>query len=397
MRVIIYTGKGGVGKTSVSAATARRLAKKGYRTLVMSTDSAHSLGDSLGIELPTSVKNIEKNLDALEIDIIYEMRTKWDAISRYISAFMLSQGLNDISAEEMAIIPGMEMVAALFYINKFEEDGLYDVVVMDTAPTGETIRLLSFPDVSNWYLDRMFGLLKKFLAVARVTVAKIMDFPLPSKDVMNSLADIKDKMTSVKRILEDPKRTSIRLVLNPERMVINETMRAYTYISLYNMNVECLVINKIYPKEGMESGYFKNRLAEQEKYMEEIDHAFQPMKMMRAYQMPTELRGPDSLDHLADMIFGDSDPSELYATESPIRFEYKDGFDLLILKMPFVTRDKIDLFRGENDNLIIEVGSHKRTVTLPLTLKDADVIGAELKNGELTVKLKRQEADTADR
>lgn len=397
MRVIIYTGKGGVGKTSVSAATARRLAKMGYRTLVMSTDSAHSMGDSLGIELPPDVMNIEENLDALEIDIIHEMRTKWSAISRYISAFMLSQGLNEISAEEMAIVPGMEMVAALFYLNQFEEEGIYDVVVMDTAPTGETIRLLSFPDVSNWYVDRIFGLMKKFIAVARVTVAKVMDFPLPDKEVMNSMSEIKQKMTSVKKILENPKQTSVRLVLNPERMVINETMRAYTYLSLYNFNVECQVINKIYPKEGMESGYFHERLGEQEKYMKEIDHAFQPMKMMHAYLMPTELRGPEKLDALAEMIFGDSDPSLFYAEESPIRFEFKDGFDHLILKMPFVTRDKIDLFRGENDNLIIEVGSHKRTVTLPMTLKDAEVLGAELKNGELIVKLKRQEADTSRR
>ncbi|MDN5358126.1 MAG: arsenite/tail-anchored protein-transporting ATPase [Candidatus Methanomethylophilaceae archaeon] len=397
MRIIMYTGKGGVGKTSVSAATARRLAQKGYRTIIMSTDSAHSLGDSLGVELPPYVLNIEKNLDALEVDIIHEMNIKWSEISNYISAFMLSQGLDDITAEEMAVIPGMEMVAALFYVLQFKEEDSYDVVIMDTAPTGETLRLLSFPDISNWYIERMYLLLKRVVSIARVTVSRVIDFPLPSKEVMDSIEDIKVRMSKVKHLLEDPKVTTIRLVLNPERMVINETMRAYAYICLYNKTVECLIVNKVYPKEGMEDGYFKDRLAEQEKYMEEIHHAFDPLKMMYAYQMPTELRGPAGLDHMADMIFGDSDPSEIYAAESPMRFETADGMDHLIIKMPFVKKDKVELFKGRGDSLIIHVGSQKRTITLPLTLKNAEVAGAELKGGELTVKLKRQNADNGAR
>ena len=397
MRIIIYTGKGGVGKTSVSAATARRLAQKGYRTVIMSTDSAHSLGDSLGVELPPYIRNIEKNLDALEVDIIHEMSTKWSDISDYISAFMLSQGMGDITAEEMAIIPGMEMVAALFYVLQFKEEDSYDVVIIDTAPTGETLRLLSFPDISNWYIDRMYSMLKRVVSIARVTVSKVIDLPLPNKEVMDSIEDIKNRMSKVKYLLEDPKVTTIRLVLNPERMVINETMRAYTYICLYNKTVECLIVNKVYPEEGLQEGYFKERLAEQEMYMEEIHHAFDPLKMMFAYQMPTELRGPSGLDHMADMVFGDSDPSEIYATESPMRFETSGGTDNLIIKMPFVKKDKVELFKGDGDSLIIHVGSQKRTITLPLTLKNAEVVGAELKGGELTVKLKRQNADSKGR
>ncbi|HKM13344.1 MAG TPA: ArsA family ATPase [Candidatus Methanomethylophilaceae archaeon] len=397
MRLIIYTGKGGVGKTSVSAATARRLAQQGYRTLLMSTDSAHSLGDSLGVELPSHVYNLEKNLDILEIDIIYEMQFRWADISDYVTTFLTSQGLEDLSAEEMAIIPGMEMIAALFYILQFKEDGDYDVIIMDTAPTGETLKLLSFPDISNWYIDRFYTLFKRLMAIARVTVSKVMDLPLPNKKVLNSIEEIKDKMSDVKAILEDPKMTTIRLVLNPERMVINETMRTYTYTCLYNKTVECLIVNRIYPKEGMENGYFKDRLDEQDKYMKEIDDAFHPLKIMHAYQMPTELRGAESLDHMADMIFGTSDPSEVYATESPMRFESKDGFDLLIMKMPFVKKDKVEMFKGEKDTLIIHVGSHKKTVALPLTLRDSEVVSAELKNEELTVKLKRKNVDIKSR
>lgn len=397
MRLIIYTGKGGVGKTSVSTATARRLAQQGYRTLIMSTDSAHSLGDSLGVELPSQIYNIGKNLDVLEIDIIYEMETRWSEISDYVTTFLTSQGLEDISAEEMAIIPGMEMIAALFYIIQFKEEGEYDVIVMDTAPTGETLRLLSFPDISNWYIDRFYSMFKRLISIARSTVSKVIDLPLPNKKVLQKIEEIKDKMSSVKGILEDPETTTIRLVLNPERMVINETMRTYTYTCLYNKTVECLIVNKIYPKEGMGDGYFKNRLEEQDRYMEEINHAFSPLKILYAYQMPTELRGPEGLDHMADMLFGTSDPSEIYATESPMRFESKGGFDLLIMKMPFVEKDMVELFKGEKDTLIIHVGSHKKTVALPLTLRNAEVIGAELKQGELTVKLKRKNTDNRSR
>jgi len=398
MRLIIYTGKGGVGKTSVSAATARLLAKKGYRTIIMSTDSAHSLSDSLGITLPNDIQNVEENLDALEIDIIHEMRTRWADISRYISDLMISQGMGEITAEEMAIIPGMEMVAALFYVLSFEEEDRYDVVVMDTPPTGETLRLLSFPDMSNWYIDKVYALMKRFIGLARVTVGKFMDFPLPDKAVMNSIEEMKNRMNKVKAVLENPQKTTVRLVLNPERMVISETMRAYTYICLYNKNVECLIVNKIYPKEDLsDSDFFREKLKEQDKHLRQIDDAFSELKIMNAYQMSTELVGPEKLDLMAEMIFGDSDPIEVYANESPMRFLTVDDIDEMRLKMPFVKKSSIELFKGESGTLVVHVGSQKRTVSLPATLMDAEVLGAELSDEELIVKLKRQNANTKDR
>ena len=256
MRLIIYTGKGGVGKTSTSAATAYRLSKLGYRTILMSSDSAHSLGDSLGMKLGTEIQNVAENFDAFEIDIIHEMKTRWSEIQEYVSAFMLSQGMGDISAEEMAIFPGMEMIAALFYLNTFKKSGEYDVVILDTAPTGETLRLLSFPDVSNWYMDRLFSVLRKLIGVARLTVGKLIDMPLPSKEVLDSLEVIKRNMGEVKEILEDSENTTVRLVLNPERMIIKETMRAYTYLCLYNKNVEAIVVNRVIPAEAAAGGGF---------------------------------------------------------------------------------------------------------------------------------------------
>jgi len=389
MRLIIYTGKGGVGKTSTSAATAYRLSKLGYRTILMSTDSAHSLGDSLDMSFGPEITNVAENLDVLEIDIIHEMKTKWSDIQQYISAFMISQGMGEISAEEMAIMPGMEMIAALFYVNQFSEQGKYDVIVMDTAPTGETLRLLSFPDVTNWYLDRGFSMIKKLLGIARVTVGKIMDMPLPSKEVMDSVSDIKDNMERVKTILEDPQVTTVRLVLNPEQMVIKETMRAYTYLCLYNKNVEALVINRILPEAAGDGGFFKDKLKEQEANMELIHHAFDPMVIKTCEMMPTELRGLEKLDAMADMVYGSEDPTTVYSSQSPMSFEGDGGRYRLMLSMPFVESKDVELFRIDASTLMVHVGSQKRNILLPDVLREAELSGADFKDNKLIIRFKR--------
>ena len=390
MRLIIYTGKGGVGKTSASAATAYRLSKLGYRTMLVSADSAHSLGDSLGVDLGKSITKVADRFYALEIDIVHEMYSRWNEIQQYVSAFMLSQGMGDISAEEMAIFPGMEMISALFYLNTFNKSGEYDVVVLDTAPTGETLRLLSFPDVSNWYLDRMFSMVKRMIGLARVTVGRVMDMPLPSKEVLESLEEIKRNMKDVKSILEDSERTTVRLVLNPEHMVIKETMRAYTYLCLYNKNVEALLVNKMIPPEAGDDGFLSDKLKEQESYMEEIHTVFDPLAMKRCYMMRTELRGLEKLDRMAEMIFGDEDPSTVYASESPMSFKTVDGVDELVMKMPFVDKSDIDLFRIDSSAIMVQVGSQKRSIQLPDVLARAEVAGATFRDGNLVIKFKRR-------
>jgi len=390
MRLIIYTGKGGVGKTSTSAATAYKLSELGYRTLLMSTDSAHSLGDSLDMELPTTVTNVKENLDVLEVDIIHEMKFRWSEIQDYISAFMLSQGMGEISAEEMAILPGMEMIAALFYVNQFNKDDLYDVIVMDTAPTGETLRLMSFPDITNWYLEKGFNTLKRIMNLARATVGKLMDMPLPSNEVLESINEIKRNMEQVKEILEDPKKTTVRLVLNPERMVIKETMRAYTYLSLYNKNVDMLVVNRVIPESAGESHFFTEKLKEQEGYMEMIHNSFDPMEIKMCGMMSTELRGHDKLVAMADAIYGDQDPTMLYASSSPMSFVTEDGIDYLNLKMPFVDGGAVELFRINSNTLMIHVGSQKCNIQLPDSLIGAYIVGADFKDSKLIVKFKRE-------
>ena len=389
MRLIIYTGKGGVGKTSTSAATAYRLSKLGYRTLLMSTDSAHSLGDSLGISLGNEIKTISKNFDAFEIDIIHEMKTKWSDIQAYVTDFMISQGMGSITAEEMAIFPGMEMISALFYVNQFNENNSYDVIVMDTAPTGETLRLLSLPEAANWYVMRFYGTFKKLVALARATVGKMSNIPLPSSEVMNTIDILKDTMQSVSEILDDPERTTVRLVLNPEQMVIKETMRAYTYLSLYNRNVEMLVVNKVYTEEMLNAEPFKQKAEEQANHLQEIHSAFDPMEIKLCHMRNIELRGLDMLEAMADEIYGDEDPTKTYSSESPMSFRTDGDIDLLVMKMPFVDAADVELVRVDSSSLMVHVGSQKRNIHLPDSLVTAEILGADFIDNELIIRFKR--------
>ena len=390
MRLIIYTGKGGVGKTSTSAATAYRLSKLGYRTLLMSTDSEHSLGDSLGVDLGNEIKTVSKNFDAFEIDIIHEMKTKWTDIQRYVEDFMVSQGMGNITAEEMAIFPGMEMISALFYVNQFNEGGNYDVIVMDTAPTGETLRLLSLPEAANWYVMKFYGPLKKLMALARATLGRVSNIPLPNAEVMDSIDVLKDTMMNVSQILDDPTRTSVRLVLNPEQMVIKETMRAYTYLSLYNRNVEMLVVNKVYTDEMLSAEPFRMKAEEQKLHMEQIHSAFDPMEIKICPMRNTELRGLEMLDVMADDVFGDEDPAKTYSTESPMSFRTEGDIDLLVMKMPFVEVADVELFRVDAISLMVHVGSQKRNIHLPDSLISAKILGADFIDNELIIRFKRE-------
>lgn len=385
-RVIIYTGKGGVGKTSVSAATALRCAKLGYRTIAMSTDSAHSLADSLDVPLTGEIKKVSKNLDAIEVDVIHEMETRWQEIGKYLSDFMVSQGLDPISSKEMTVWPGMELMSALFYIEEFKKAGEYDVVVMDTAPTAETLRLLSFPDTADWYFDKMYKIFKNTVRLARATVGKVMSMPMPTDAFLNDLDLLKDRMKTVRQILLDSETTSVRLVLNPEKMVINETKRAYTYLSLYNLTVECIVVNRLLPEDAR-GHYPEVKYEEQSKYMQMIEESFSPLKMLKSYQSSTEVVGKKSLEVLAEQLFGDTDPSQVYTTEKSMEIYSKDGVDQLSLKLPFSSKDQVELYKS-NDVLIVTVGWYKRSVALPYSLVKKEVRKAEFKDGRLVISFK---------
>jgi arsenite-transporting ATPase len=394
LRVIIYTGKGGVGKTSVSAATALKAAKMGYRTIAVSTDAAHSLADSLDIPLSGEIKNIAPNLDAIEIDVLYEMEHRWKELEKYFSDFMISQGLDPVSAKEMAIWPGMELMSALFYIEEFYKEGKYDVVVMDTAPTADTLRLLSFPEVSDWYFEKLYKMARNTIKLARATVGRFMNAPLPSEAVLDDIDVIRDRMKTVRKILQNPEITTIRLVVNPEKMVINETKRAYTYLSLYNLTVECLVVNRLLPEENR-NRYPKEKWAEQEKYMEMIKEAFDPLTMLKAYLFTTEVVGGNSLEMLGDMIFGKEDPTQIYTREKAMMIYHENGKDILSLKLPFSEKGEVELYKS-NDVLIVKVGWYKRSVSLPYSLVKKETTKAEFKDGRLLIHFEEGDKDAKE-
>ncbi|MEM2839644.1 MAG: ArsA family ATPase [Thermoplasmata archaeon] len=400
IRVIIYTGKGGVGKTSVAAATALRAAKMGHKTVVMSTDSAHSLSDSLGIPLSGEIKTIQKNLDAIEIEVQYEIESKWAEIHNYIADFLESQGIEPVTAKELAVLPGMEFMSALFYIEQFYKEEKYDTIIVDTAPTADTIRLLSYPDVIDWYFDKLFGILKNLMKVARATVGHVMRTPLPTDKVLEDVQWMKTRLETVKNIMTDPEQTSVRLVLNPEKMVITETMRAYTYLSLYGYTVECIIVNRVFP-ESSGKGYFKEKLEEQKRYMKEIDEAFSPLKMMTAQILSKEIVGRESLNLLADMIFGDEDPTQVYSREKPMKMFDEDGARVLALKIPFTVDKTVELY-NRKDLLIVSIGSYKRSITLPYTYASLAVRNAKMDDGWLKIyfeeeKEHEQESDRKER
>ncbi|MBI0583116.1 MAG: ArsA family ATPase [Methanomassiliicoccus sp.] len=382
MRIIIYTGKGGVGKTSVAAATALRAARMGYRTLLMSTDAAHSVSDSLEMTLSGTITKVEDNLDAIEVDMLHELETRWKEIQKFISDFLMSQGMDGITSKEMAVLPGMELMSALFYVEDFHKRNSYDVIIMDTAPTGETLRLLSFPEVSEWYTDRLYGMVKNMLRVARFTVGKMMTMPLPSEELMKDIEILGGRMQEVQKILTDPQITSVRLVVNPEKMVINETKRAFTYMCLYNLTVDCLVVNRLIP-EGS-NGFFKDKLEEQHKYMDIINDSFNPLKILKAYQLPLELVGLPSLEKLGDMVFGDIDPTTHFSVDKPMDIYSRDGMDIISLKLPFAMKEAVNLYMA-GDNLLVEVGQYRRSIALPTTFTRKEPSKAEFKEGRLLI------------
>ena len=384
MRVIIYTGKGGVGKTSVAAATALKCAAKGYRTVVISTDAAHSLSDSLEFQLSGEVQNIAKNLDGIEVDIQYELEHRWKEIQSYLSDFLASQGMDGVSAKEMAVFPGMELMSALFYVEEFHKDKAYDVVIMDTAPTADTMRLLAFPDTASWYFDRLFHMVRNVIRIARVTVGKIISTPLPTDKFLSDLESLRGRLKYVRDLLTDPEITSIRLVVNPERMVITETQRAYTYLCLYGYTVESLVINRILPEEVSDT-YFRDKLEEQRKHLKTIDEAFSPLKTLKATLMPREVVGRVALEKLGDQLFGASDPAEIYSKESPMKMYDEEGASVLAIKMPFPLDQKVELYMRKDD-LVLQLGAFKKSIALPYALANKKILGADLESGWLKIR-----------
>jgi len=383
MRVILFTGKGGVGKTSLAAATAVRAADMGKRTLVLSTDIAHSLADSLDVELANEPRQVVPNLWGQETEIYKTLETYWGVIQRYIAALMSWRGMNGIVADEVAILPGMEELANLLYIERYRREGTYDVVIVDSAPTGETLRLLSFPDMLHWWMNRLFPLQRKVAAVMRPVVGAISDIPLPSNTVLDAVAELYAELEDVHKLLLDAEQTSIRLVVNPEKMVIKEAQRTLTYLNLFGYSTDSVIVNRILPQTVSDS-YFAGWKESQRKYIEYIDEAFSPLPILNMPLLDQEVVGVEMLRRMAAAVYGEDDPTQFYYKGQIQTIDkVEDGY-VLNLKLPFASKEQVSLIHSR-DELNVKVGSYRRNVTLPHVLINLKVAEAKLDDHVLRI------------
>lgn len=379
-RVILFTGKGGVGKTTIAAATAIKTAKLGYKTLILSADPAHSLSDSFQVKINPYPTKITQNLEAIEIDVEYEIETRWDAIINYLKVFFSSQGVDEVVAEELAILPGFSELVSLLHILDHYQSGKYDAVILDCAPTGETLRLLSFPEVARWYMEKFFRIERKILKVVKPIAKSFVDTPLPSDDVLDAVEDLYIKIAKLKEILEGDE-TTIRLVMNPEKMVMRESERAFTYLNLFGYQVDCLIVNKVFPQD---SGKFLSRWVEiQQDYLSEIRERF-PLPVFVVPFKETEIVG-EKLYELAEEIYNGEDPTKVFYREKPIKISKENDETVISIKVPFISKEDLKILK-KGGELIIIAKQWKRIIFLPQSIAAKEPLGAKYINGELKIR-----------
>jgi len=384
-RTILYTGKGGVGKTSVAAATARQCAATGLRTLILSTDPAHSLSDSLEAELGTTPVAVGDGLWGQEVQAQEEMERNWSAVSEWAGELLVEHGVNRITAEELTVPPGMDELFSLLQIKRHHEAGEWDVIVVDCAPTGETLRLLSFPDVARWWLDKVFPHERQLLAAARPIARTMLDVSLPSEAVFADVQRLLDNLIAMNLILRDRDHATIRLVMNPDKMVIGEAMRTFTYLNLYGYLTDAVIVNRIFPA-AVEGTYFGAWRERQQEHLELVESAFAPVPVLRAPYFETEVAGPAMLDRLGDAVFGDRGAHDVLHTRLTHELEVTEDEALLRLELPFAQRGDISL-KKIGLELVVKVGGQKRTIMLPPALAGHRPTGARFADGALQVTL----------
>ena len=382
-RIILYSGKGGVGKTSLSAATAVRAAALGRRTLVVSTDSAHSLADALATPVEGEPTPILPRLDALEIDVNRELASHWGIIQEWLTRFMSFQGVDEAVAEEMAILPGMEELFSLLKVRSFAEKNAYDLIVIDCAPTGETVRMLGVPEILGFYFKRIFPFQKTVLKGVRPVAKRMTDMPLPSDDVLGAVQAIYKELEGLTPLLQDPARSSIRIVLNPERMVINESQRLYTYLNLFGFPVDAVVANRVLPPEAR-SKYFDNWFTLQAAHLAEARRDFEPLPFFEARLFDREMVGLPLLEEFGRSVFGDSDPTAVLFKEKTMEVKKEKGGYALYLRLPFAEKERIQVF-AQGEDLVVQVDNQRRHILLPRTLVARRVLGAAFSDERLRV------------
>ena len=394
-RTILYTGKGGVGKTSVAAATARRCAAAGMRTVVLSTDPAHSLSDSFETELGSAPTKIGKKLWGQEVQAQEEMERHWEAVQDWMGEMLAERGVDRITAEELTVPPGMDELFSLLQIKAHHESDEFDAVIVDCAPTGETLRLLSFPDVCGWWLEKVFPIERKMMAAARPFARAMLDIQLPNERVFDDVEKLVENLVAMNGILRDRSTTSVRLVMNPDRMVIKESMRTFTYLNLYGYLTDAVVVNRVFPEE-VEGGYFHTWRGVQQEQMELVRSAFTPVPILVAPYFQEEVVGAKMLDRLGTEVFGDDDAGSILYEDLSQELVSHNGTATLRLPIPFVEKADIGL-KKIGLEVVVRVGGQKRTIILPPSLAAYKPRSAQFEDGALSVRFERaDDGSTAD-
>lgn len=397
MRILLFSGKGGVGKTSLAAATGVRLAQRGYRTLVMSVDPAHSLADSF--DLSTDLFHgatdrpfaISERLAIQEVNIQKEIKRHWAEIASYIVSVLRTTGLSGVEAEELAILPGMEELTAMMYINQYRREGRYDVVVLDAAPTAESMRFVSMPTTLDWYMKHIFPFQRSLLKAVRPIANRVAPFEMPSDRYFANVQALFERLEGVDEVMENPEITSVRLVTNPEKMVLRETQRAFVYFSLHGLTVDMIVVNRVLPGE-VSDAWFAEWRASQAAILREIEEYFAPVEVRTVPLFSHEVLGLKRLEELAGVLYAENeDPAAVIRRERPYSFEKRDGCYEVRVLLPFATRGEISLFK-KGDELVIEVGTLRRHIGLPTSMAALTPARARLENRVLTVEMKEEVA-----
>jgi arsenite-transporting ATPase len=393
MRILLFSGKGGVGKTSLSAATGARLAELGYRTLVMSVDPAHSLADSFDLDsglFDSKTADPYRVADRLwihEVNIQHEIKRNWHRIWSYISSIFRTSGLSEVEAEEMAIFPGMEELSALLYVNDWHKQDRYDVIVLDCAPTGESLRFVSMPTTMKWYMQHVFPIQRGVLKAVRPIANRVAPFELPPDSYFASVKDLFDRIEGIDELLEDPRITSVRLVTNAEKMVVRETQRAFVYFSLHGLTVDQVLVNRVLP-DDVEDAFFGEWRRSQAKFLQEIEAYFAPVPMKSVPLFRHEVLGLERIRELARVMFvKNEDPAAVTRTERPYSFSKVNGRYEVRLRAPFAEKGEVGLFK-KGEELVIEVGNVRRHIGLPNSMAGLAPVRARLDGGTLVVELR---------
>jgi arsenite-transporting ATPase len=382
------TGKGGVGKTSVAAATGLRCAELGYKTLVLSTDPAHSLADSFDLELGHAPREVQSNLWGAELDALMELEGNWGAVKRYITQVLQARGLEGVEAEELAILPGMDEIFSLVRMKRHHDEGEYDVLIIDSAPTGTALRLLSLPEVAGWYMRRFYKPLQAVSAALRPLVEPlfkpIAGFSLPNQEVMEAPYEFYEQIEELEKVLTDPATTSVRLVTNPERMVIKESLRAHAYLSLYNVGTDMVVANRIIP-DSVTDPFFQRWKENQQQHRQEIHANFTPLPIREVPLYSEEMCGLEALYRLKETLYREEDAAQVYYKETTLRVTQQNEQYSLEVYLPGIPKNQVELSKT-GDELNIRIGNHRRNLVLPQALAALQPAGAKMEEDYLKIR-----------